>query len=247
MATIDDIHAVERLMQTLDENPHLLEAVRSRLLTRELLELPQTVARLAERVEQLADRMDQLADRMDQLADRMDQLAERVDQIAEQLAEFAAKADRRLENLERLRDDIGALKGLATDSLARRVAPAIALAMNLRLTKNLDGSDLSAMVVGQDLSGISSSQLESFLLADLIMETTDSDGRTLYVAVESSYTADGRDTHRAIRNAGYLTRFTGAPSRAAITAVRTDRNIDEQIASGAVHWYRLPDRLLQGI
>ena len=40
MATIDDILAVERLMQTLDENPHLLEAVRSRVLTRELLELP---------------------------------------------------------------------------------------------------------------------------------------------------------------------------------------------------------------
>ena len=38
MATIDDIQAVERLMQTLDENPHLMEAVRSRILTRELLE-----------------------------------------------------------------------------------------------------------------------------------------------------------------------------------------------------------------
>lgn len=138
------------------------------------------------------------------------------------------------------------VKGLATDGLARRMAPAIALAMNLRLTKNLDGEDLSAMLSGQDLSGISHSQLECFLLADLIMETTDSDGRTLYVAVESSYTADQRDTRRAIRNAGYLTRFTGAPARAAITAIRTDWNIDDLIASGAVHWHKMPERLLRG-
>ena len=159
-------------MQTLDENPHLMEAVRSRILTRELLELPQTMARLAERIDRMAEQMD-------------------------------------------------------------------------RLTKNLDGADLSAMLSGQDLSGISHSQLESFLLADLVMETTDSDGRMLYVAVESSYTADERDTRRAIRNADYLTRFTGAPARAAITAVRTDWNITDLIASGAVHWYKMPERLLQ--
>ena len=232
MATMDDIRAVERLMQTLDENPHLMEAVRSRMLTRELLELPQTVARLT--------------DRVDRISEQLAQLAERVDQIAEQLAEFAFKADRRLENLERLQDDIGVVKGLATDGLARRMAPAIALAMNLRLTKNLSGEDLSAMLYGKDLSDISHSQLESFLLADLIMETTDSDGRMLYVAVESSYTADQRDTRRAIRNAGYLTRFTGAPARAAITAVRTDWNIDDLIASGAVHWHKMPERLLRG-
>ena len=232
MATMDDIRAVERLMQTLDENPHLMEAVRSRMLTRELLELPQTVARLT--------------DRVDRISEQLAQLAERVDQIAEQLAEFAIKADRRLENLERLQDDIGVVKGLATDGLARRMAPAIALAMNLRLTKNLSGEDLSAMLYGKDLSDISHSQLESFLLADLIMETTDSDGRVLYVAVESSYTADQRDTRRAIRNAGYLTRFTGAPARAAITAVRTDWNIDDLIASGAVHWHKMPERLLRG-
>ena len=239
-------------MQTLDENPHLMEAVRSRVMTRQLLELPDNHARLTERVDQIAEQLaqltvlvDRLTERVDHIAEKLGQLTERVDQIAEQLAEFAAKADRRLENLERLQDDIGVVKGLATDSLARRVAPVIALAMNLHLTKSLDGEDLSAMLFGQDLSGISHSQLESFLLADLIMETTDTDGRMLYVAVESSYTADERDTRRAMRNAGYLTRFTGAPARAAITAVRTDWNIDDLIASGAVHWYKMPERLLQ--
>ncbi len=58
MTTIDDIRAVERLMQTLDENPRLLEAVRSRVLTREVRELPQIVANLSLRVDRIAERAD---------------------------------------------------------------------------------------------------------------------------------------------------------------------------------------------
>ncbi len=294
---------VEELMQVLDANPHLLEGMRSRLLTRELLELPETVGRLAlridqnaeqltqltERVDQIAEQLAQLTERVDQLTERIDRLTERVDQIAEQLAQLTERVDRLTERvdrltervdqiaeqlaqltervdrlteridrltervdqntyqLERLRDDVGELKGLATDSLAPRVAPAIANAMGLRLIKNLDGADLAALIAGQDLSGIDQDSLESFLLSDLIMEASDENDQTVYVAVESSYTADDRDTRRAMRNAGYVTQFTGLPARAAIAAVRTDWNIDDQIAQGAVYCYRLPPRLLRGI
>ena len=65
MTTIDDIRAVERLMQTLDENPRLLEAVRSRVLTREVRELPQIVANLSLRVDRIAEQPAQLAERAD--------------------------------------------------------------------------------------------------------------------------------------------------------------------------------------
>ena len=65
MTTIDDIRAVERLMQTLDENPHLLEAVRSRVLTQEVRELPQIVANLSLRVDRIAEQPAQLAERAD--------------------------------------------------------------------------------------------------------------------------------------------------------------------------------------
>ena len=58
MTTIDDIRAVERLMQTLDENPRLLEAARSRVLTQEVRELPQIVANLSLRVDQITERAD---------------------------------------------------------------------------------------------------------------------------------------------------------------------------------------------
>ena len=42
------INTMEDLIRLLDENPEWLEALRSRLLTRELLEMPQTLARFIE-------------------------------------------------------------------------------------------------------------------------------------------------------------------------------------------------------
>lgn len=60
--------------------------------------------------------------------------------------------------------------------------------------------------------------------------------------MEVYYTADGRDTGRAIRNAGYLTRFTGDPARPAVASIRNDREIQNLIDNGQVYWYELEDR-----
>ena len=54
MATINTI---EDLVQILDDNPRWLEAIRARLLTREVLEMPQTLARLDGRMDQFDERM----------------------------------------------------------------------------------------------------------------------------------------------------------------------------------------------
>ena len=271
MATIDDIHAVERLMQTLDENPHLMEAVRSRMLTRELLELPQTVARLTERVDQIAERLAQLTERVDGLAERVDQiaerlaqltervdgLAERVDQIAEQLAQLTERVDGLAERvdqiaermdrrLDRIENDIGEFRDAAAINSVLKNAAAIVASLGLIRTRELSQDELIAMARDQDTTDIGRNDLQSFYLADLIIQATDDQAETHYVAVEASFTADARDTRRAIRNADYLTRFTGCPAQAMVVARRTDWEIDEQIASSAVHLFRLPERRSRG-
>ena len=53
---------IDDLLRILDENPQLLDAVRARVLTRELLALPETVARLTERVDQIAHGPNRRAD-----------------------------------------------------------------------------------------------------------------------------------------------------------------------------------------
>ena len=57
---------VNEFMRQLDQDPELLEQVRARILTRELLRLPETVAQLSEKVARQAETVDQLARRLDQ-------------------------------------------------------------------------------------------------------------------------------------------------------------------------------------
>ena len=218
-------------MLVLDANPHLLEGLRSRLLTRELLELPETVARLTDRVDQLTKRVDHLAERMDQLTETVDRLAE--------------STDRRLEALERgmrrVQDDIGDFRNVMASNAVLKNATAIAHSLGLRRTRNLIQDDLLDLVEGQDIADIPRNEWDSFLIADLIMEAAGG-AQTYYVAVEASCTADERDTRRAIRNAGYLTRFTGLPAYPVIVAARTDQRIDELVDSGQVRLFWLPER-----
>ena len=80
------VDTLEDLAAALDENPAGREAVRVRLLTRELLELPQTVARTAVETDRRFSKVDRRLDDHDRRFDRLDA------------------------NLKRIRDDLGLLE-----------------------------------------------------------------------------------------------------------------------------------------
>ena len=205
------INTINDLMRLLDESPEWLEAVRSLILTRELLELPRQFAQFVETTNE-----------------RFDQIEGRIDRVER--------------NLNRLMNDFGEFRGKAAIDATLKDADLIADAVGLIRIRDLSRGELLRLARGQDTTDISPNDLVSFYAADLIMEAADDDGQLYYVAVEASFTADERDTRRAIRNAGYMTRFTGQPSRTVIVALRTDNRVNEQIASGAVHWYKMPER-----
>lgn len=94
-------------------------------------------------------------------------------------------------------------------------------------------------------SDVPSNELESFRRADLIMEATDEAGESSYIAVEISFTVNGRDTDRAIHNAGFLTKWTGRPARAAVAGFRRDNRIQSRIESGDVSWHQLDVEVLE--
>ena len=235
MATIDDIHAVERLMQTLDENPQLLAAVRSRVLTQELLELPGKVAALSETVAALSETVAALSETVAALSETvasMDaRLAGRIDQIVERM-------DRRFDQVS---EDFTCLKDVGTITATKEQAHVIAEVVGLRSQRYLQGNEIIDLSRSQDTSDIQRGDLISFHRADLIMEATDDAGELHYIAIEVSFTADRRDTRRAIRNAAYLTRFTGRPAKAVVAAMRIDWEIQSVLDSGRVVWYRLTE------
>lgn len=205
MATINTI---EDLIQLLDDNPHWVEALRVRLLTRELIELPEQFAKFVEATDQ---RFDRIEGRLDRIEGRLD----------------------------RLTDDVGVLKGAHARSAALQEADMIAEDLGLTLVRVLSRDDLHTLTRSQPVADIPARHLRSFRLADLIMEATNPDGETSFVAVEISFTVNGRDTARAVRNAGFLSRFTGRPARAAVAGARLDERLRDRLESEGVFWYEL--------
>ena len=192
---------VEDLIRVLDENPEWLEALRARLLTRELLELPQ------------------------------------------QLAEFAATTNPRFEavdrRFDRLERDIGPIKGAHARNAALREADLIAEESGLTFVRTLTDEEVRDLVQSADTAGISADNVRSFRRADLILEARDAAGEPCYLAAKVSFTANGRDTTRATRNAALLERFTGRRSYAAVAGLRHDDRIRDRIENGEVGWYQL--------
>ena len=216
------INTIEDLVRLLDEHPQWLDAVRARLLTRELIELPQTLAKFAAGTNERFDRVDQ-----------------RFTEVDKRFVEVDKRFDKVEGSINALRDDIAPLKGAHVRNAALREAGLIAEDMGFALVQTLTPEEIRTLTQSQSTMDISASDLRSFRRADLIMEVSDRGGETCYVAVEISFTANGRDTTRAIRNAGFLTAFTGKRSHAAVAGLRRDERIDKSIESGEVFWYQL--------
>ena len=240
------INTTDDLLRALAEKPGWKEAVRREILTEELLKLPARFERFVATTEAFMATTEAFMAKTETFMDEQRQInANTTGFIAEQRQinaeqkEFNARMERRTERMQR---DIGILRGDYARRRTLNEAEDIALDMGFRLLQTLTQSDLRAMHQAGDAAGISSDELRSFRRADLIIAVADGDDATHYVAMEVSYTADDRDTGRALRNAGFITRFTGCPAHAAIASVRNDDRIQPLIDSGQVHWHQLEDR-----
>ena len=142
-------------------------------------------------------------------------------------------------------EDLAPIKDAHTRNVALREADLIAEDLGFTLVRTLTQADVRALVQSQNTADIPANELRSFRRADLIMETTNRADETCYLAVEVSFTANGRDTTRAVRNAGFLSRFTGRRCRAVVAGLHRDRRIQTSIESGAVSWYQLDPQTLE--
>ncbi len=304
MTTIDTI---EDLLQVLDENPAWVEALRARLLTRELVELPEKFASFVARMDKFVAETNKFVAEMNKFVaatnKRFDDLEQQLASFVAEMGKFVAATNKRFDNLEQrldksiaatnkrfddleqrldksiaatnkrfddleqrldksiattnkrfdglevrmqsIQDDVGILKGAHARSAAIREASDIARDMGLWRVKTLTQDDLWRLIDFADTADIPTNELRSFRRADLIMEATDQEGATCYIAVEISFTVNGRDTSRAVRNAGLLTKFSGQPAQAAVAGLRGDERIQGSIESGEVFWYQLDPEVLE--
>ena len=127
---------ISDLLAALDNDPQLEAALRQRILTRELLELPQKVAELTntvtrmaemfdrrlttveERVDDLAtqqvatnERLDRVDERFDRVDERLDRMDERFDRVDERFDRVDERLDRMDERFDRIEDEQRIMRG----------------------------------------------------------------------------------------------------------------------------------------
>ena len=210
-------------LRLLEQDADFRTEVRRRLLTAELIELPERFAAFAARVDSRLDRIDKFIDEQQGINTRVGKF------IDEQQAVNA-----------RVTKDLGDLKGHAAGRAVRDQAETLPDQLGLTHVATLDRRALVDLLGGAP--NIAAGDRQSFYRADLVVEARDADGTIHYVAVEASYTADRRDSDRALRNAGYLADRTGRPAHAVVASLRNDRDVQALVDKGAVHWHRLTEK-----
>ena len=144
-----------------------------------------------------------------------------------------------MHSIRTIEDLSGVLRGAHTRNVAIEFADDIAYDLGLEMVRVLRGAEIRTLAKSKGTKDIPANDLRSFGAADLIIEARDGKDETCYVAVEVSFTANGRDTRRAIRNAGFMSRFTGKRTYSVVTGLRKDDGIQQAIETGDVYWYQL--------
>ena len=177
-----------------------------------------------------------LSDELFHLPERFARFATRMETFVDEQTRF--NKEMRQSN-QRMETAIGELRGNVARQVVGAYSREIAEGMGFQIERLLARPDLFSLLVENDPRDLTPGERQSFFRADLVLEVTDADGSLHYIAVEASYTADKRDTDRALRNAQLMERFTGHRAHALIASVRNVREIQGLIDDGTVSWYAL--------
>ncbi len=274
-----------RFLQTLQEDAQFRDEVRSLLLPRELLELPERFAQFAAFVTAFIERQETLNqtfqdfiteqrefnERQEKFNERQEKFNERQEILNQSFQDFMTEQrefnqrqeefnqrqeefnerqegfNQRQERFnQRTEDTLGILKGNAARRLLNDSFEAILDTFRLDFVGFLYRNDLVRMARRSGLSKeVNVGQRQSFYRADMVLEGIDEHGNTHYIVAEASFTADSRDSDRAIRNAGFLTRMTGHVAHPMVASVFNDRAVQELVEVGTIHWLQFDPKELE--
>ena len=245
MTTINDISDFARIIR---EQPEWADAIRSLLLGKELLELPERFAHFVQltaenfrlvhqRLDGLGTQMDGLGTQMDGLGTRMDGLDTRMDGLDTRMDGLDTRMDGLDTRMDRLEGRFANFEGgeyerrVRTKFLFRArhllglERPYLALTQDGLVAPQLD----SVIAHAIDTGSIDLEQIQDLHDSDLIIMGQNN----RHTAVEISMTADSEDITRAKRRAEVLSAATGDTVTAAIvTASLPDTERDQAAANG---------------
>ena len=190
------INTFQDILDAMERDPALLDALRRHILTDDLLELPAQVKALAETLKTLTETVNDLSETVKVLV--LDNKATKAEM---------ARMSGRLSNL--LGTDYENTVARYTDRLVRRNlsvrSPAVvARAKGANATLPFPAGDQAA-----EAGRISWDEADDLALADVIVAGLTDEGRDVFVVAEISMTVQQRDRGNAVRRADILQRATG--------------------------------------
>ena len=227
------INSQEDFLRALQENPEWKAAVRALILGEELMQLPARFNAFVDEQRQVNSRVES----------RLDGMASDISDLKAGQDELKAGQSRIETRMNRQENDMSTVKAAHARWSALRGAESITFDMGIEYVRTLSEADLIRMARTAN-PDIARNELFSFRTADLVVEARDDSG-TVYIAMEASYTADLRDSERALRNARLLTDFTGQRAIAAVASVRNVYEVSTLVESGEVYWYQIPERYME--
>ena len=221
---------IQELIEEMEANPHMAAELRDKLLTNDLRDLPTNFREHATRLESL---LTELVAANANSSARMN----RMESLLTELVTANANSSARMNRMEQ---DRSTLKNLTTRIQSDQYAPDLAADLNLTFLRTLGRTELVTIAAGR----LTGAPRRSFVQADLVILVETTEGPA-YIAAEVSYTGAARDTARAVRNAAVIAEATGLPCEPALISVRNDREVEDQVREGLVHWYQLDEKEVQ--
>ena len=210
-------NTVEELLDILDRNPRLMEAVRNKILTEELIRLPRDFAEF-----QIST-------------------TEFQESTEKSLTEINTRLDRQHENYNSQNRTLDRFRGAYAMEGTRRYRRDIARTIARVLLENvvLDDANLNLISVAAqdvDLSDTFGDVPErvifsDFDTADLILKVTENnrDKTEFYVAIEASYTIHDDDITKSARVARFIQAVTGTSAFAVVAGAHINPDVTEII------------------
>ena len=208
-----NINTFEEILQAMERNPALRDAMRRHILTEELLQLPTQVSRMETDLTDLKADVTELKEGQARLETDVAGLKEGQARISGQLSNIIGS------DYERQAARLAVRRMRQQFCLSRiEMLQAITVPDKLDLTNLLDRAN--------ETGAISQEEADDMELADLALRGLESEGREVHVVAEVSRTVQDEDVQRAARRAAIMARATGGTVHPAV--------IGESISSTAL-------------
>ncbi len=231
------------ILQAMERDPALREAMRRHILTEELLQLPAQVARLETSVAQLQEGQSRLETRMDNLEVGQDELKASQEELKASQEELKGRMDS-------MAGRLGQIFGSDYEVRSLRVAPrrlrqimGISNATMILAAWQTPEQDMLSMLDQAITSNrISEEESEDLENLDLAFSGQDPSGNTIQIAIEASVTINEEDIRRTVRRAEILERATQVPSRPAVIGENISPEVQAEAENLGVTFLHMPAR-----